>query len=113
MGLLACCIFKNKKVEEKLEKPNLRDMFDFSIAKDGKFLLWCAADIVLEAAYNVPYYFLPCKIAFFKKKETHIDGIINNSFVAYATHLGLSSSQGAVILSAGSGMNAFGRIVSG
>lgn len=34
-------------------------------------------------------------------------------FIAYATHLGLSSSQGAIILSAGSGMNAFGRIVSG
>ncbi|KAI7894290.1 major facilitator superfamily domain-containing protein, partial [Mucor mucedo] len=91
VGLLACCIFKNKEVEEKQEKPNVRDMFDFSIAKDGKFLLWCAADILLEAAYNVPYYFLP----------------------SYATHLGLSSSQGAVILSAGSGMNAFGRIVSG
>lgn len=62
MGLLACFIFKNKEKEtEKQEKPNIRDMFDFSIAKDGKFLLWCATDILLEAAYNVPYYFLPCK----------------------------------------------------
>lgn len=61
MGLLACFIFKNKEKQEKQEKPKLGDLFDFSIAKDGKFLLWCAADILLEAAYNIPYYFLPCK----------------------------------------------------
>ncbi|KAI9361558.1 major facilitator superfamily domain-containing protein, partial [Pilaira anomala] len=93
VGVLACSIFKNKKkdVNVKPEKINFKEMFDFSIAKDPKFLLWCATDILLEAAFNIPYYFLP----------------------SYATHLGLTSSQGAIILSAGSGMNAFGRIVSG
>ncbi|KAI9258447.1 major facilitator superfamily domain-containing protein [Helicostylum pulchrum] len=92
VGVLACLIFKNKKNEDtKPEKLNVKEMFDFSIAKDRKFLLWCATDILLEAAFNIPYYFLP----------------------SYATHLGLTSSQGAIILSAGSGMNAFGRIVSG
>lgn len=108
MGLLACFIFKNKEKQEKQEKPKLGDLFDFSIAKDGKFLLWCAADILLEAAYNIPYYFLPCKWLFI---QYFIPWLI--LFVAYATYLGLSSSQGAIILSAGSGMNAFGRIVSG
>ncbi|KAG2230581.1 hypothetical protein INT48_006886 [Thamnidium elegans] len=92
VGVLACLIFKNKKKEDtKPKKLNIKEMFDFSIAKDGKFLLWCATDILLEAAFNIPYYFLP----------------------SYATHLGLTSSQGAIILSAGSGMNAFGRVVSG
>lgn len=66
VGLFACLLFKNKKKdnnkeEEKPEKLNLKEMFDFSIAKDKKFLLWCATDILLEAAFNVPYYFLPCK----------------------------------------------------
>lgn len=112
VGVLACSIFKNKKkdVNVKPEKINLKEMFDFSIAKDPKFLLWCATDILLEAAFNIPYYFLPCKPSLIVSIYTLS---LIASYVAYATHLGLTSSQGAIILSAGSGMNAFGRIVSG
>jgi hypothetical protein len=72
VGLLSCLIFKNKKEVEKTKdkdekdgkrkyKLNIREMFDFSIAKNWRFLLWVTADILLEGAFNIPYYFLPCK----------------------------------------------------
>ncbi|CAO3650139.1 unnamed protein product [Mucor hiemalis] len=105
-GVLSCLIFKNKEkpeisIEQKTEMvmnsndasklETIKSMFDFSVAKDWRFLLWCASDIFMEAAYNVPNYFIP----------------------SYATYLGLSTSKGALILSVCSGMNALGRIVSG
>jgi hypothetical protein len=62
IGLLSCLIFKNKKqVEKNCNKLNIKEMFDFSIAKNWRFLIWVAADILLEGAFNIPYYFLPCK----------------------------------------------------
>lgn len=75
VGLLSCLIFKNKREagnakDEEDEKNNdnkkkyrlnVKEMFDFSIAKNWRFLLWVAADILLEGAFNIPYYFLPCK----------------------------------------------------
>ncbi|KAI8390143.1 major facilitator superfamily domain-containing protein [Blakeslea trispora] len=90
VGVISCLFFKTAKKSEK-SKICLKDMFDLSVAKNWRFLLWVFIDILMESAYNVPYYFLP----------------------SYATFLGLSSSQGALVLSIGSGMNAIGRIVSG
>ncbi|CEP14078.1 hypothetical protein [Parasitella parasitica] len=99
VGVFSCVLFSNKSSnhegsEEKgtsSSKLALKEMFDFSIIKNWRFLLWVFIDILLEGGYNVPYFFLP----------------------SYATFLGLSTSQGAAILSTSSGMNACGRIVSG
>ncbi|KAI9483332.1 MAG: major facilitator superfamily domain-containing protein [Benjaminiella poitrasii] len=107
VGVFSCLIFKNRRMADNfIDEKNTDNrksnklkstwamvlgMFDFSVAKDWRFLLWVFIDIVLEAAYNVPYYFLP----------------------SYATYLGLSSSEGALVLSVGCGMNALGRIISG
>ncbi|KAG0736776.1 hypothetical protein G6F57_004387 [Rhizopus arrhizus] len=94
IGLLACCLLGIKKdanSNHTIKMPPLKETFDFSVAKDWRYLLWCITDILLEAGYNTPAYFLP----------------------SYATHLGLSSYQGALILSVGSGLNAIGRTLSG
>jgi sugar phosphate permease len=77
VGIFACLIFKNKKKKkgqptsvsndnESTEKRkdngiNFKEMFDFTIVNNWRFLLWCAVDTLLEGAYNIPYYFLPCK----------------------------------------------------
>lgn len=78
-GIVSCLIFKNKARVEVLsgEKSGevvdgtaskdvskwklIKGMFDFSVVKEWRFLLWCASDIFMESAYNVPNYFLPCK----------------------------------------------------
>ncbi|KAI8641200.1 major facilitator superfamily domain-containing protein [Parasitella parasitica] len=96
VGVLSCALFSNNSEEDSEKKGGsrssklaLKEMFDFSIIKNWRFLLWVFIDILLEGGYNVPYFFLP----------------------SYATFLGLSTSQGAAILSTSSGMNAFGRII--
>lgn len=88
VGAFACLIFKNKArsspktaespcldndakskiVDEKSSRFNIDEMFDFSIVKNWKFLLWCVIDILLEGAYNIPYYFLPCKLSYVSLK---------------------------------------------
>ncbi|RCH90728.1 hypothetical protein CU097_009504 [Rhizopus azygosporus] len=93
VGLSACWLLGATDKGKKQAKTslNIKETFDFSVANDWRYILWCIIDILFEAAYNTPAYFLP----------------------SYATYLGLSSSQGALILSVGSGMNAIGRIISG
>ena len=75
-GAGSCLLFETKKKEEvksseqkesasrdknwKSSVKTIIAMFDFSIAKEWRFLLWCMADILMEAAYNIPNYFLPC-----------------------------------------------------
>lgn len=71
IGIISCILFKNKtraesdsqmsisKKEEK--KSSISSMFDFAILKNWRFLLWCMINNLLEGAYNVPYFFLPCK----------------------------------------------------
>ncbi|KAG1150643.1 hypothetical protein G6F37_000281 [Rhizopus arrhizus] len=94
VGLLACFLLGIKKgahAKTPIKTLALKETFDFSVAKNWRYLLWCATNILLEAACNTPAYFLP----------------------SYATYIGLSSHQGALILSVGSGSNAIGSIVSG
>ncbi|KAI8972734.1 major facilitator superfamily domain-containing protein [Pilobolus umbonatus] len=91
VGIVSFGIFRNKARSESEVITKLKDIFDFGIVKDWRFLLWCLIEILFESAYNVPYYFLP----------------------SYATYCGLTSSQGATILSVCSGSNALGRLVAG
>lgn len=65
VGLLACCLLGIKKdanSNKTIKMPPLKETFDFSVAKDWRYLLWCITDILLEAGYNTPAYFLPCKL---------------------------------------------------
>ncbi|GAN00924.1 MFS general substrate transporter [Mucor ambiguus] len=98
VGLISCLLFQDKRPSKGNQKDEstdtklfFKEMFDFSIVRNWRFLLWVFTDTLLEAGYNVPYFFLP----------------------SYATFLGLSSSQGATILSTSYGMNAVGRLISG
>ncbi|KAG1053982.1 hypothetical protein G6F43_003972 [Rhizopus delemar] len=94
VGLFACFLLGIKKgahAKTPIKTLALKETFDFSVAKNWRYLLWCATNILLEAACNTPAYFLP----------------------SYATYIGLSAHQGALILSVGSGSNAIGSIVSG
>ncbi|KAL7308568.1 hypothetical protein PS15m_011756 [Mucor circinelloides] len=98
IGVFSCLLFQDKRPSNGNQKDNstdsklfFKEMFDFSIVRNWRFLLWVFIDTLLEAGYNVPYFFLP----------------------SYATFLGLSTSQGATILSTSYGMNAAGRLVSG
>lgn len=118
VGVISCILFRNKKTDDhgsensikKEEKVSLKNMFDFSIMKNWRFILWCVAYNLIEGANNVPYFFLPCRIVL----NLDLISIFNELLsIAYATHSGLTSSQGALALSIGSGMNALGRMITG
>lgn len=77
IGLLACCLLgikKDTKSKHAIKVPPLKETFDFSVAKDWRYLLWCITDILLEAGYNTPAYFLPCKSlpSFYTFCKTHL-----------------------------------------
>ncbi|CAO3702028.1 unnamed protein product [Rhizopus stolonifer] len=94
IGLMACCLMnvkKGAKLENNIKKFSFKETFDFSVAKDWRYLLWCLINILLIAACNTPTYFIP----------------------SYATYIGLSSYQGAIVLSIASGANAIGSFAAG
>ncbi|KAI7868408.1 major facilitator superfamily domain-containing protein [Spinellus fusiger] len=91
VGLLTCIMFRERPGETKT-CPRLRDIVDFSILKDFNFLLWCIADIFLEGAYYVPFFFC---------------------HVPYATYLGLSPDKGSITVALVSGLSSIGRIIAG
>lgn len=70
VGVFSCMLFRNKTPSDSFQDPEKRsnnklvfkEMFDFSIVKNWRFLLWVFIDILLEGGYNVPYFFLPCKL---------------------------------------------------
>ncbi|KAI8341066.1 major facilitator superfamily domain-containing protein [Chlamydoabsidia padenii] len=90
MFLIACTFFKDKTALP-LEKKKLVNIVDFSVLKNRYLLVWCLAENFIEAGYYVPFFFLP----------------------SYATSLGLSDSQGSLLVSMLSATNAIGRIVAG
>ncbi|KAI9301907.1 major facilitator superfamily domain-containing protein, partial [Cunninghamella echinulata] len=96
IGIIACILFKDRKITNEATKnnkknKNIKDIIDFSVLKNMDLIIWCIADTFIEAGYYVPYFFLP----------------------SYATHLGLSDSQGSLLVSIASVCNAFGRIIAG
>ncbi|KAI9272465.1 major facilitator superfamily domain-containing protein [Sporodiniella umbellata] len=94
IGLLSCCFMNVKKITETkmgVKDFSFRKTFDFSVAKNWRYLLWCVINILLVAACNTPAYFIP----------------------SYATYIGLTSYQGAIVLSITSGSNAMGSFAAG
>ncbi|KAI8991907.1 major facilitator superfamily domain-containing protein [Mycotypha africana] len=103
LGMISCLLLSEKNVvktnddekkhgENDVEKFSFKKIFNFgSVLKNPRFLLWVASEIFMETAFNVPIVFIP----------------------SYATYIGLTSSEGAVILSVCSGMNAVGRLCAG
>ncbi|KAI8141127.1 major facilitator superfamily domain-containing protein [Fennellomyces sp. T-0311] len=106
LGLNALtCIFvkekypRNKKVkaaedgetQPTVSPPTLREIFDFSILKDGTFLWWMITSIISTLGCFTPSFFLP----------------------SYATYHGMSSADGTAILAVLSASNCFGRFTLG
>ncbi|KAI8340785.1 major facilitator superfamily domain-containing protein, partial [Chlamydoabsidia padenii] len=76
-----------------IKKPAIRwkDIIDFSICKDTKFIIWCIAGNLSMMAYFIPAFFLP----------------------SHATKLGLTPAQGSLLVAVFSAVNVIGRIASG
>ncbi|KAF7721152.1 hypothetical protein EC973_005359 [Apophysomyces ossiformis] len=93
LSCVACILFKeNKRQIVKTEKQKQwQNIVQFEVLKSINFMLWCAADILIETGYYVPYFYLP----------------------AYATYLGLTAAEGSSMVSAASIMNSIGRILAG
>ncbi|KAI8069172.1 major facilitator superfamily domain-containing protein [Gongronella butleri] len=87
--IIACILFKDKRPREK--NTRIRDVVDLSVCKNIDLIIWVVADTLIEAGYYVPLFFLP----------------------SYSTYLGLSDSQGSLLISIASACNAVGRIVTG
>lgn len=118
IGVVSCLLLQDKRPSKGNQKDKstdnklfFKEMFDFSIARNWRFLLWVLTDTLLEAGYNVPYFFLPCKCCSYI--WANINLTLWYMLTAYATYLGLSTSQGATILSTSYGMNAVGRLITG
>ncbi|ORX53257.1 MFS general substrate transporter [Hesseltinella vesiculosa] len=79
----------NKRPREKNTK--IKDIVDLSVCKNVDLLIWVLADTLIEAGYYVPLFFLP----------------------SYSTFLGLTDSQGSLLISIASACNAVGRVLTG
>ncbi|CAO3597809.1 unnamed protein product [Absidia cylindrospora] len=87
--LVACALFKDKK--KRKQQTKVRDIVDLSVLKNKDLLIWVLADNLIESGYYIPMFFVP----------------------SYATSLGLSDSQGSLLVSLASAMNAVGRMIAG
>ncbi|KAI8355610.1 major facilitator superfamily domain-containing protein [Choanephora cucurbitarum] len=87
--VIACLFIKDRfPAKRSKEERSLKKIFDLSVFKDTNFLLWACGSVISLMGYFIPYFFLP----------------------AYATHLGLSASQGSVLIAIMSAANFVGRI---
>ncbi|KAG1445780.1 hypothetical protein G6F56_009794 [Rhizopus delemar] len=86
----ACILVKPKNPSQKALK-RFSEMIDLSVLRNTDFLLFCLGSNIGLFGYSVPYFYLP----------------------SYATHIGLSDSQGSSIISVSAAGNFVGRIVVG
>ncbi|CAO3595419.1 unnamed protein product [Absidia cylindrospora] len=99
VSLMCTVLLKEKPEKIQVEdgndkKPNRhgwRNVIDFKICKDSKFIIWCIAGNLSMMAYFVPVFYLP----------------------SHATKLGLLPSQGSMLVAVFSAVNIIGRILSG
>lgn len=90
-SLIATLLLKERPNAKNTKKVRLSEIIDFSVCKDSKFFIWCIAGNLSVMGYFVPVFYLP----------TH------------ATKIGLSPTQGSVLISVFSAINVLGRILSG
>ncbi|CAO3653572.1 unnamed protein product [Mucor fragilis] len=91
VSLIATLLLKEKPSMPNAKKMQLKEMINLSICKDHKFIIWCIAGNLSMLSYFVPAFFLP----------------------SHATKIGLSPSQGSVLVAVFSAVNVLGRIISG
>lgn len=90
-SLLATLLLKEKPSAKKVKKTQLSDIVDLSLCKNSNFMIWCVAGNLSMLSYFIPAFYLP----------------------SHATKIGLSPSQGSVLVAVFSAVNVIGRIISG
>ncbi|KAG1302008.1 hypothetical protein G6F64_011304 [Rhizopus arrhizus] len=88
--VLACILVRARNPAPKTRK-RLSQMIDLSVLKNADYLLFCIGSNIGLFGYFVPYFFLP----------------------SYATHIGLSDSQGSSTVTVSAAGNFVGRIMIG
>ncbi|KAG0780579.1 hypothetical protein G6F22_009537 [Rhizopus arrhizus] len=88
--VLACILVRTRNPVPKTRK-RLSQMIDLSVLKNVDYLLFCIGSNIGLFGYFVPYFFLP----------------------SYATHIGLSDSQGSSTVTVSAAGNFIGRIMIG
>lgn len=91
VSLLATLLLREKPGLQNTKKTQLSEIIDLSICKDIKFVIWCIAGNLSMISYFIPAFYLP----------------------SHATKIGLSPSQGSVLVAVFSAVNVIGRILSG
>ncbi|KAI7893434.1 major facilitator superfamily domain-containing protein [Mucor mucedo] len=89
--ILACIFVREKNPAAVRHRKKLSQIINFSILKDVNFVLFSVASDIGLFGYFIPYFFLP----------------------SYATHLGLTASQGSALVAVSSACNFVGRIITG
>ncbi|RCH85552.1 hypothetical protein CU098_007682 [Rhizopus stolonifer] len=91
VSLISTLLLKESPNMPKKEKKRLKNMIDTSVCKDMSFIIWCISGNLSMIGYFIPAFYLP----------------------SHATKLGLSPSQGSILVAAFSAVNVVGRIISG
>ncbi|KAI9477776.1 MAG: major facilitator superfamily domain-containing protein [Benjaminiella poitrasii] len=91
-SMIATLLLKEKPgTTNTTKKTKLKEIVDLSVCKDSKFIIWCLAGNLSMLSYFVPAFYLP----------------------SHATKIGLTPSQGSVLVAIFSAVNVIGRIISG
>ncbi|KAI8394330.1 major facilitator superfamily domain-containing protein [Radiomyces spectabilis] len=88
--VVACILVKDKYPRIKGRK-RLQDIIQLKVLKNVDFIIWVISADLCVLGYYVPYFFLP----------------------SYATHIGLSDSQGSSLVAISSACNFLGRVFAG
>lgn len=85
--------------------------FNLEVFKNINFIIWMASGIISTAGYFIPFFFVPCTWS----QAPMMMHLLTIWYVhkAYATYLGLSTSDGTSLMAITSGSNFFGRICTG
>jgi hypothetical protein len=91
VSLICTLLLKESPTILTTKKKSFRNMIDTSICKDTTFIIWCISGNLSMLAYFVPAFYLP----------------------SHATKIGLTPSQGSILVSSFSAVNVIGRVISG
>ncbi|KAI9267807.1 major facilitator superfamily domain-containing protein, partial [Sporodiniella umbellata] len=90
-SISAILLKENPNSNPNKEKKKICSVIDTSICRDILFIIWCVSGNLSMMGYFIPAFYLP----------------------SHATKLGLSPSQGSVLVASFSAVNVLGRIISG
>lgn len=109
-NVIPCCFVKERIRTEKVAKWS--QIIRFDSLKNINFVLFLVGSDICLFGYFIPYFILPSE--FFLISNIYIYLSANMDFMlAYATHLGLSTSQGTAIVAVTSASSFIGRIILG